>query len=209
MRLDVFTYDELPYTTSPMPYAQPQHLATLGTLFGISPPPVATSRVLELGCNDGKNIIATAYSLPQAECWGVDMSAAHITHAQQVAGEIGLKNLTLKQINILQLDEKIGKFDYIIAHGIYSWVSRAEQDKILQICKELLTINGVAYVSYSTRPGWDNRTSIRDMLIHYTSAFDSAEHRIEYMQQLLNSCIKPQTIRTHIPFYSARTTGIN
>ncbi len=187
MRLDVLTYDELPYTSSPMPYAQPQHLATLGTLFGISPPPVQTSRILELGCNDGKNIIATAYSLPEADCWGVDMSAAHIATAQQVADGIGLQNLTLKPINILQLDEEFGKFDYIIAHGIYSWVSRAEQDKILQICKTLLTINGIAYVSYSTRPGWETRTNIRDMLVHYTAAFDSAEHRIEYMQQLLAS----------------------
>jgi len=187
MRLDVLAYDELPYTSSPMPYAQPQHLATLGTLFGMNPPPVATSRVLELGCNDGKNIIATAYSLPQAECWGVDMSAEHIAAAQQVVDGIGLQNVTLKQLNILQLNDSIGKFDYIIAHGIYSWVSRAEQDKILQLCKNLLTASGIAYVSYSTRPGWDKRTAIRDMLTYYTSIFDSAEHRVEYMQQLLTS----------------------
>jgi len=187
MRLDVLAYDELPYTSSPMPYAQPQHLATLGTLFGMNPSPVATSRILELGCNDGKNLIATAYNLPQAECWGVDMAAEHLAAAQQVIDGIGLQNVTLKQLNILQLNDSIGKFDYIIAHGIYSWVSRAEQDKILQLCKNLLTPNGIAYISYSTRPGWDNRTAIRDMLTHYTSSFDSAEHRVEYMQQLLAS----------------------
>lgn len=187
MRLDVFAYDELPYTAAPMPYAQPQHLATLGTLFGINPPPLATCRVLELGCHNGKHLIATAYSLPHAECWGVDLAAEHLESARQVAENIGLTHLHFKHCNILELEEDIGHFDYIIAHGIYSWVSRAEQDKILSICKNLLTPNGIAYVSYSTRPGWDQRTAIRDMLTHYTAAFDSAENRVNYMQHLIHS----------------------
>lgn len=193
MRLDVFAYDELPYTAAPMPYAQPQHLATLGTLFGISPPPVATCRVLELGCHNGKHILATASSLPHAECWGVDMTEEHLNAARHVAENVGLTNLHFKQCNILDLGDDIGTFDYIIAHGIYSWVSRAEQDQILSICKNLLTPNGIAYVSYSTRPGWDQRTAIRDMLTHYTATFDSAEHRVSYMQDLLNSWYQATT----------------
>jgi len=189
MPLDPMSYDELPSTCSAMPYAQPDRLATLATLFGMTPPAVATCRVLELGCCDGSNIIATAHQLPQAECWGIDLSAPQIAHGQALVKALGLQNITLKPLNILEVEEDLGQFDYIIAHGIYSWVSAPVQAKIFQICKHHLTPQGVAYLSYNTKPGWNIRDTLRDMMRYYGTAAD-APKRTEQLKTLLQLIAK-------------------
>jgi len=181
MPLDQTSYDELPYTCNVMPYAQPDRLATVATLSGMTPPPVQSCRVLELACCDGSNIIATAHNLPEAECWGVDFSAQHIANGRRLIKALGLKNITLKQMDILEINDRFGAFDYIIAHGIYSWVSSQVQDKILSICKNHLATNGVAYISYNTKPGW--RTTLRDMMLYHI-ANDSTARTIKLKKLL-------------------------
>jgi methyltransferase-like protein/ubiquinone/menaquinone biosynthesis C-methylase UbiE len=186
MPVNKISYDELPYTCNAMPFAQPDRLATVATLFGMTPPPLEKCRVLELGCGDGSNIIATAYSLPQAECWGVDVSAPRIARGQAIITALGLPNIKLKQQNILEVDDSIGKFDYIIAHGIYSWVSPAVQDHILSLCQRLLVPTGVAYVSYNTKPGWNMRSTIRDLMLYHTATLLDPVKREEQLKALLS-----------------------
>ncbi len=166
MPLKQSTYDELPYTSSVMPYAHPNRLATIAQLFGLPTASLEKCRILELGCADASHLFATAYSLPNAECWGVDSNAEKIEQAQPIAEGLGLKNVVLKNCDILDVDDSFGMFDYIIAHGIYSWSSQAVQEKIIHICKHHLTENGVAYVSYSTKPGALLSDAVRDLL-HY------------------------------------------
>jgi ubiquinone/menaquinone biosynthesis C-methylase UbiE len=167
MPLDQISYDELPYTCYPMPYAHPNNLFKVARQAGMIPPPVQTSRVLELGCCDGSHIIAIASSLPKTNCWGVDLSAENIVKGKINIKALSLQNITLKQINILEIDQQFGIFDYIIAHGIYSWVSSEVQTKILCVCKNNLAHNGVAYVSYDTKPGWFMRSTFRDMMLYH------------------------------------------
>ena len=195
MLLDQMSYDELPYTCSAMPYAQPNRLATLATLFGMTPPPVATCRVLELGCCDGSNIIATAQQLPQATCWGIDLSAQQIAKGQALINALGLSNITLQQLNIVEITEDFGQFDYIIAHGIYSWVSASVQAKILQICQQHLAPQGVAYISYNTKPGWNIRDTLRDIMRYYSTSnpADDESKRIEQLKDLLRLIVKMTT----------------
>ena len=69
------SYDEVPYESFPFPQTHPDHLATLGRLFAIQPPPLERCRVLELGCASGGNLIPMAVAMPQAEFFGVDLSA--------------------------------------------------------------------------------------------------------------------------------------
>ncbi len=177
MPVTKIAYDELPYTCNAMPYAQPERLATVATLFGLTPPPVPSCRVLELGCGDGSNLIATAYTLPQTECVGIDVSAARIIRGQATISGVGLSNVQLKSMNILEVDDSLGQFDYIIAHGIYSWVSSAVQDKILSICHQQLVPNGVAYVSYNVKPGWELRSTLRDLMLYHTATIRDPTQR--------------------------------
>jgi len=153
-----------------MLYTQPERLAMVAKLFGMTAPSIETCRVLELGCCDGSNIIAIARDLPKAHCWGVDLSAQHIAKGQSFIEELELKNITLRQMNILEVNKHFGTFDYIIAHGIYSWVSSEVQEKILSICKHHLASNGVAYVSYDTKPGWNLNRTFRDMMLYHTDS---------------------------------------
>jgi len=201
-------YDELPYTCSAMPYAHPQHLATIATLFGIVPPPPSTARILELGCCDGSHLVAIAHSLPQAQCWGVDLLESNIAQAQAMVDHLGLTQVTLKTMNILDIDASFGQFDYIIAHGIYSWVSPAVQQKIFQLCQQLLTPNGVAYISYNTLPGWQFRQTLRDMMQYHASHFSNTSAVDESLKNLLDFFTKA-TVENQEPYSHFASQEIN
>ena len=160
-------YDETPYPSLVYTDTHPNKLATLATLHGVKPTAIEKCRVLELGCGDGTNLIAIAQSLPQAICIGIDLSANQINDGQKVIDSISLNNITLKQLNFNAIDESLGKFDYIIAHGIYSWVPLSMQDIVLNLIKKHLTANGIAYISYNVYPGWHTEDVVRNMMMYH------------------------------------------
>ena len=168
------SYDNVLYPSYTHPQTHPDRLATLATLFGLRPAPVATSRMLELACGQGGNLIPLAVSYPDSHCVGVDLSQRQIDSGQAVIEALGLTNIDLRPQSILDFPVDSGPFDYIIAHGVYSWVPEPVRDKILQICRDHLAPQGVAIVSYNTFPGWHQRRMIRDMMLFHetlTSAF--------------------------------------
>ena len=155
------TYDEVPYEGYPVPHSHPDRLKTIAKLFGLESPEVETARILELGCGTGANIIPMAEQFPGARFVGVDLSERQIADGTDVIEKVGLENIRLDHGSILNVDAKHGEFDYIICHGVYSWVPRDVQDHILKVCGENLSPNGVAYVSYNTYPGWHMRQMVR------------------------------------------------
>ncbi|MCV6638474.1 class I SAM-dependent methyltransferase [Candidatus Albibeggiatoa sp. nov. NOAA] len=181
------SYDELPYHSVLGYEFQPNALASLSALHGFSPPAMKKARILELGCGDGTNIIAIAQSLPDAECWGVDISEKQLAAAQKTVDEVGLKNVTLKQIDLMEVNESLGQFDYISVHGLFSWIPAELQDKILSICKNNLAFNGLACISYNTLPGWNMLKTTLDMMRFHQQHIDnsSIEHRIAEARGLL------------------------
>jgi SAM-dependent methyltransferase len=158
------SYDEIPYKSLPYPQTRPERLATIATLFSMQPKPVAQCRVLELGCASGGNLIPLAARFPESTFLGIDYSSRQISAGKEVIDQLGLSNIQLQNKNILDVGREIGHFDYAIAHGVYSWVPRDERDKLLEICSQCLSPNGVAYVSYNTFPGWKLRGTIRDIM---------------------------------------------
>jgi methyltransferase-like protein len=184
------TYDDFPYLCLIRPDIQPRHLATLATLFNLQPPLVTAARILELGCGNGINLVAIAQSLPQADCLGIDYSARQIAEGQKIIQAVGLNNIVLKQLDILDMDDSWGQFDYIIIHGVYSWVTPRVQHKLLSICQHHLVVNGIAYISYNTYPGWYLNQIMRDM-IQYYHVQQFADNRIRPLetQQLLQEVI--------------------
>ena len=109
------TYDEIPYSSLAYADTHPNKLATLAALFGLTPPIVKTCRLLELGCGDGTNLIAIAQTLPQAQCWGIDASIKQIQAGQTRANTLALSNVNLNRLNLSEVDQSLGRFDYIIA----------------------------------------------------------------------------------------------
>jgi methyltransferase-like protein len=171
------SYDEVPYPATAQTESHPNRLATLAALHGLTPPPVDHCRVLELGCSDGGNLISIAYGLPGSEFIGVDFSAREVATGQEKIARLGLKNIALQHLDILQVGQELGQFDYILACGIYSWVPAPVQERLLEICRQLLTSNGVAYINYNTYPGWYMRGMVRRMLLYHTRRLTDLEQR--------------------------------
>jgi methyltransferase-like protein/trans-aconitate methyltransferase len=180
------SYDEMPYTSYPYAQTHPSRLAVIATLFGMHPPAVEKCRVLELGCASGGNLIPMAEMLPGSAFVGVDLSGRQIADGQRVVDAIGLPNITLRHASILDVDESYGPFDYVICHGVFSWVPDAVREKILDVCAKHLTLQGVAYVSYNTYPGWHMRGMIRDMMRYHALRFSGAPTQVKQARALLD-----------------------
>ena len=162
------TYDQIPYPSYAYSVTHPDTLATVATLLGLHPAPVEHCRVLELGCAGGGNLIPMALGLPDGQFVGIDYSARQVADGQMAAEAMGLKNIDLRLMDILDFTPDLGIFDYIIAHGIFSWVPEPVQTKILDICRAHLAPNGVAYISYNTYPGWHMLGAARQMMLYHT-----------------------------------------
>ena len=181
-----FSYDEVPYESHPFAQTHPSRLFTIGTLFGMRPTPVQRCRVLELGCAAGGNLIPMAEYLPDSEFVGLDLSARQIQDGNEMVKAFGFKNITLKHASIMDVNDSYGMFDYIICHGVFSWVPNDVQEKVLQICAKQLTPNGIAYISYNTYPGWHLRGMIRDMMRYHSERFNTPQLRTQQARALLD-----------------------
>ncbi|MFB3776390.1 MAG: methyltransferase regulatory domain-containing protein [Bryobacteraceae bacterium] len=161
-----YIYDQVPYPGHPLPEAHPDRLATMARLFGMSPAPVETCRVLEIGCGDGSHLIPIALTLPRTECVGIDLAGVPIEKGKELARRLDLSNIVLRQLDLRELDSRSGQFDYIVTHGLYSWLPPGIRDKLLAVCRALLAPQGVAFVSYNVYPGGHLRQMVRDMLLY-------------------------------------------
>ena len=180
------TYDEIPYESNPFFQSHPEHLRTIGGLFGMSPRQLDKARILELGCASGGNIIPIAYYSPQSSIVGIDNSQIQIDAANNEVKYLALSNIEFKCCSIVDIDESIGKFDYIIVHGIFSWVSAEVRNKIFEICNTCLSEQGIAYISYNTLPGWNMVKSIRDMMLYHAGFFSNIYDKINQGKTFLN-----------------------
>jgi SAM-dependent methyltransferase/methyltransferase-like protein len=179
-------YDAFPYESIAFPETHPHHLAVLGRLLGLDTARPATARVLEIGCAGGGNLIPLALGLPGASCLGIDLSARQIAMGQDLVQTLGLANLELRQGDILDLDPSLGPFDYIIAHGVYSWVPDPVREHLLRLASQLLAPAGIFYVSYNCLPGWRMRGMLRDILRYACRGLETPTERISAARAALD-----------------------
>jgi methyltransferase-like protein/cyclopropane fatty-acyl-phospholipid synthase-like methyltransferase len=180
------SYEEIPYESKPLYPTHPDCLATLATLLGMTPAPVPRCRVLELGCATGGNLIPMAATLPDSRFVGIDLSPRQIAMGREVVEALGLANVELLPLSIMDVDDRFGQFDYILCHGVYSWVPPEVQDRILTICARQLALQGVAYVSYNTYPGWHGRGVVRDLLSYHVRRFAEPQVRVQQARAFLD-----------------------
>jgi SAM-dependent methyltransferase len=172
-------YDEVPYPSFPLAQTHPDRLATLATLFGMQPAAVEGCKVLELGCGDGSNLIPMAYALPDSRFTGIDLAAAPIAAGFASANALELANLSLKAADLRDVGPEYGEFDYILAHGVYSWVPPDVRDRLIAICRERLAPQGIAFISYNVYPGRHLRQMLREMLLYHTRNVTGPDQRVE------------------------------
>lgn len=179
------SYDRIPYPSGAYPRTHPDRLATLATLYGLEPPPITACRVLELGCSDGGNLLPMAVCLPGSRFVGIDVAPRQIEAGRRRVEALGLDNVELEAISLLDVGPELGLFDYVLAHGVFSWVPEPMQEKILEICRTNLAPRGVAYVSYNTLPGWYMRRQVRDTMLFHTRKVDDPERAVELSFELI------------------------
>ena len=181
------SYDRVPDALGSYPQTHPDRLATVATLLGLSPPAPQRCRVLELGCGRGGNLIPMALTLPGAQFVGVDLAEPRVANGRAMVSELALKNVELRAQDILDIDDSLGTFDYVICHGVYSWATPEVQRKILQVCRRNLAPQGVAYVSYNTLPGSHGRGDWRAMLRYHVARFTEPADRVREARALIEA----------------------
>jgi len=169
-------YDAVAYESGVYRQSHPRQIAVVGLLAGLAPANVESCRILEIGCASGSNLLPMAEQLPASRFLGIDLSQRQIETGSNIVRELKLTNIELRCQDIMDFPVDAGQFDYIIAHGIYSWVPPAVQQKLLEICRAHLATQGLALISYNTYPGWRVKEIAREMMLyHARNAADAAQ----------------------------------
>lgn len=152
-------------------YAQPElHPSRIGAVAALSGyPAVSPSKCtyLELGCGDGGNLIPLAESYPSSSFVGVDLDPRAIALADARVKALGISNVRFIHSDLLTFELAhcgLNSFDYIVCHGLYSWVPAVVQERVFQIISSGLSERGLGYVSYNVLPGWRQRGVLRDIM---------------------------------------------
>ena len=183
-------YDSVPYPGSVYTQTDPAALGVMAHLFGLPFAPFATCRMLEIGCGDGINLINLALSAPNARFLGVDLAETAIASAKADAAACGLTNIEFVAADLRDIGAGFGEFDYIVAHGVLSWVPKFVGAALLKVIGERLAPGGLAMVSFVALPGAHTLQAIRDLLNFETRDATSADDKLKRAVALLESLLK-------------------
>ncbi len=179
------SYDEVPYEGRAIPASAPAALVMTARAHGGPRGPLERARVLELGCGDGANLLPLAFHHPDFTLTGVDSSARAIGVAEESARALGLSNVRFTCADIAAFAPE-GEHDYVIAHGLYSWIDADRREALRRIVRGALAPGGLAYVSFNAQPAWGVRGRVRDVLVRGPgSDLASARRRTAALLELL------------------------
>lgn len=179
-------YDKRIYTSNAFSFSSPGHLRAAAHLYGLESVPLENARVLELGCAGGGNLLPFAVAYPNAHVVGVDLSSVQVEQGQQVIEALGLKNLHLHAISLTDITPDFGQFDYIIAHGVFSWVPPEVRDAMLRIVRDNMSPLGIGYISYNTYPGWKAGDIVRDAMLLHSHSAQTDDDKLASAKAVLN-----------------------
>ncbi len=179
------SYDRIKYPSHPFPQTHPDRLCAMAMLHGIPAAPPTSCRYLEVGCGSGMNLLAMAATLPGSRFHGIDLAQGAINEAQSALGALGLTNLDFECGDIATPPAPLGEYDYIVAHGVYSWVPESVRAALLRLIQAHLAPQGVAYISYNTFPGGHIRQMVRAMTRHHVRHHQDPTLRLQQARALL------------------------
>lgn len=183
-------YDALPYGQRPFPEAHPDRLYLAGLAHGRRPAPPERARILELGCGEGGHLAPLAARFPEATCVGIDLSGHAIREARAFATRLGAR-ATFLELDVTHAPAALRapglpeQYDYVVAHGLYSWVPPAVREAILATIGAVLAPDGLFYLSYNTRPGWGMRGMVAELLRHHTRGFSEPRKKVAQARAIL------------------------
>ena len=160
---------DVPYLRVFQRETTPAWLSTTAMLLGFHAPEVSRPfRYADLGCGNGLTCAIVAAAHPQAEVWGFDFNPTHIVIARRMAESAGLDNLRFVETSFADLarrpDDDLPRFDFIVSHGVLSWISPENQKLVYSIMSQRLQPGGLAYLGYNAMAGWSSMLPIRDLM---------------------------------------------
>lgn len=194
------SYEETPYFSNAFKWCAPGYIRAAAHLYGVKLPEVATARILEIGCAAGGNCLPAAFLYPKATIVGIDISVTQIREGQGVIKRAGLKNIQLYAMCLTEITPEFGQFDYIIMHGVLSWVPEEIQPALFRVCQQNLSPKGAAYISFNTYPGWKAHELLREMMLWHSAEAASTKERIQKSRELLPFLM--QSMAAHNPLQS-------
>jgi SAM-dependent methyltransferase len=178
-------YDAVAYQSGAVPDSHIARIGTIGRLHVVPTAPPDHCRVLELGCADGMNVLPVAERFPRSEFLGVDFGSAHIAAAEEARRACNLGNVRFLCADLREFEPEPAAYDYVIAHGVYSWVRDEIKDRLLAVCARALAPAGVAYVSYNTFPVWGLLGGLREFLFTETARETQPQEQIAHARRAI------------------------
>jgi methyltransferase-like protein len=153
-----------PYKTFARKETHPARMGALARLYGIPAKGADRCSVFEIGCGDGGNIIPLAVQYPESSFVGIDLDKDLIERGRSEIATLNLTNIEMISGDLSQYKPSVGGYDYVICHGVYSWVPPEVQRALLNLAVTALAHDGVFFISYNTLPGWRQRGALRDIM---------------------------------------------
>jgi SAM-dependent methyltransferase len=180
------SYDDTPYVSGPMQRSHPGRMAANALWRGLSAPDAAHARVLEIGCASGGNILPLAWALPACRFLGVDLSPKQIAVGEARRVKHGLANVELRADSFENLSDADGEFDFIICHGVYSWIPEPLRDTLFSVIGARLAPAGLALVSFNVLPGWRLFQIARDSMLLNARLIENPAERAQKTRELFD-----------------------
>ncbi len=167
---------DIAYTHGAYRELSPDFLSYVCLLNGVRPPRIDRPfRYCELGCGQGLTLNILAATHPQGQFVGIDFNPLHIAGARRLAEDAGLPNVTFRESSFQEVatepaeDGKDG-FDFIVLHGVYSWISPENREAVVNILERRLKPGGLVYLSYNSLPGWAPLMPLQKLILAHAAA---------------------------------------
>ena len=182
---------DVPYPTFVHRQAMPVWLSTLAQLKGNKSPNIARPyRYLELGCAMGIHLNLTAAANPMGHFVGVDFNAQQLLVAEEGVQTTNINNIEFIHASFEEFEKiDLEPFDFIVTHGVWSWVSEENQKILFKIIDKFLKPSGLVYCSYMSYPGAAELSSIQKMMFEMSknlkgSSAEKAVQSLSFVRKL-------------------------
>src|SRR5579862_9355278 len=147
---------DIPYVAGFKPMLSPAWLDFVALIGGVRPPARDGAFTwCDLGCGHGVSAVVFAATHPDGEFHGLDAMPVHIERAAALATAAGAANAHFHAADFAgALELPLPPCDYVVAHGVYTWVDAATRRALRALIDRLLAPGGLVYVSYNALPGW-------------------------------------------------------
>lgn len=178
---------DVSYVRGFQPELAPDELRAVAALNGFLPPPSKRFSYCELGCGFGDTLVALAAANPGSSFVGIDLAADHIAVARETARRGGVANVTFLEQDFTSAAG--GPFDYVAAHGVFSWVGPEVRAALVDFATRCLRPGGLLYISYNAMPAWAAVVPLRRLLnaAGGTTSLERAERGVALASKLAGS----------------------